>query len=140
MTEHSIDGACLCGSVRYRLTGPAVNFQYCHCSRCRKFTGSAHASNLFVLTEHLEWVEGEDQVGRYSLDVKPGFNTAWCKSCGSSLPNMSATGRHWLVPAGTLERDPEARPLRNIFWDSRAPWFVGTGELPVHEELPPEGE
>ena len=40
------------------------------------------------------------------------------------------------VPAGTLDEAPDAAPLRNIFWDSRAPWFVPTSELPHHAELP----
>ena len=44
-----IEGKCLCGNVRYRITGPILNFQYCHCSRCRKFTGSAHAANVFTV-------------------------------------------------------------------------------------------
>ena len=129
-------GSCLCNTVRYRITGPIVNFQYCHCSRCRKFTGSAHAANLFTRPEHLEWLTGEDSVGGYTMDAEPGFLTAFCKNCGSSLPNMSSTGRFWVVPAGTLDEDPEARPLRNIFWGSRAPWHLDSSALPRHDELP----
>ena len=129
-------GSCLCGAVTYRITGPILNFQYCHCSRCRKFTGSAHAANLFTRTQHLEWLTGEDQVGGFVLDAEPGFLTAFCKRCGCSMPNMSSTGRFWVIPAGTLDEAPDAAPQRNIFWDSRAPWFVPTTELPHHAELP----
>lgn len=129
-------GRCLCGAVGYRITGPVVNFQYCHCSRCRKFTGSAHAANLFVAPEHLEWDEGSDaSLGGFDLQSEPGFLTAFCRTCGSSMPSMSSTGRFWVVPAGALEDDPGVRPRRSIFYESRAPWFVPTGELPCHDEL-----
>lgn len=135
--DHDPEGTCLCGAVRYQLTGPILTFQYCHCSRCRKFTGSGHAANLFVRPNHLEWVTGEEQRGTYVLDAEPPFPTSFCKTCGSSLPSMSSTGKFWVVPAGTLTADPEVRPERNIFWESRAPWFVGTDTLPRHDELPP---
>ena len=62
------EGVCLCGAVRYRLTGEVRGFQYCHCSRCRKFTGSAHAANLFVRPDDLAWVEGEDRVTTFLLE------------------------------------------------------------------------
>lgn len=137
MDDKTLPGSCLCKTVRYRITGEVLNFQYCHCSRCRKFTGSAHAANLFVRTNDLEWTAGESELGGFQLDATPGFATAFCKNCGSSLPSMSSTGKFWVVPAGTLDADPGARPLRNIYWGSRAPWFLESGSLPLHEELPP---
>lgn len=136
MDHEVIEGSCLCGQVRFRITGAITNFQYCHCSRCRKFTGAAHAANLFTDREHLEWSSGETEVGQFSLDAKPGFHTAFCQRCGSSLPSLSSSGMFWVVPAGALEQDPVARPQRNIFWGSRAPWFVESGELALHEEWP----
>lgn len=136
MDPKTIEGKCLCGAVHYRITGEIVGFQYCHCSRCRKFTGSAHAANLFTHPGDLEWIAGEDSVGGYVLDAEPRFPTAFCKTCGSSMPSMSSTGKYWVIPAGTLEDDPGIRPARNIYWESRAPWFEDTGTLPRHDELP----
>jgi len=132
-----IEGACLCGRARYRVTGEPLGFQYCHCSRCRRATGSAHAANLFARPGDLEWTAGEDGVGRYLLEGEPPFPTAFCRTCGSGLPCLSSTGRFWVVPAGSLSGDPGLRPQRNIFWASRAPWFVATSELPRHDALPP---
>ena len=48
MPNHTVPGSCLCGKVTYRIKDNLGIFQYCHCSRCRKFTGSAFASNLLV--------------------------------------------------------------------------------------------
>lgn len=136
MTDRTIEGTCLCGAVRYRVTGEILGFQYCHCSRCRRFTGSAHAANLFTDQKGLEWLAGEESVGTYRLDGEPPFPTAFCRQCGSSMPSMSYTGRFWVVPAGTLEEDPGCTPARSIFWESRAPWYREESGLPRHAEGP----
>ena len=136
MSASTIAGTCLCGAVSFRVTGEVAGFQYCHCSRCRKFTGSAHAANLFVRPADLEWQSGEDGVGTFLLDGDPKFPTAFCQTCGSSMPSMSSTGRYWIIPAGSLDADPGVRPSQSIFWGSRAPWFESTSDLPRHDELP----
>jgi len=136
MTNQPLEGACLCGTARFRITGEIVGFQYCHCSRCRKFTGSAHAANLFTRPGDLQWTAGQADVGTYVLDGEPRFPTAFCQRCGSSLPVMSSTGRYWVVPAGSIDGDPVVRPKRSIFWESRAPWYAHVSELPKHDELP----
>jgi hypothetical protein len=139
MTTDPLTGRCLCGATAYRLTAELLDFQYCHCSRCRRFTGSAHAANVFVGPDAFEWTAGGDSVGSFHLDAEPGFPTGFCRTCGSSMPAKSSTGRYWVVPAGTLDGDPGLRPARNIFWGSRAPWFTCVSELERHEELPPRG-
>ena len=60
MTDTKLTGSCLCGSVKYELEGKAERFYHCHCSRCRKATGTGHASNLLVTPlASLTWTEGE---------------------------------------------------------------------------------
>ncbi len=136
MSNKSIEGLCLCGAVRYRITGEILGFQYCHCSRCRKFTGSAHAANLFTAIENLEWMHGHEMVGGFLLDAEPGFATAFCKTCGSSMPSTSSSGKFWVIPAGALEQDPGELPARSIFWESRAPWYKHVSDLPHFDEWP----
>ena len=133
----STRGSCLCGAVSYRFHGPEYVFQYCHCSRCRKFTGSAHAANILVKPEQFEWLAGEDQVGTFAHPDAKHFATSFCKICGSSLPWTSQTGGAVIIPAGTLDEDPGIRPTQNIFWASRAPWRAEVGDLPQHDELQP---
>jgi hypothetical protein len=54
------EGSCLCGRVRYEVTGDIGDFGYCHCTSCRKASGTAHAANApvqrsdFVLTSGAE--------------------------------------------------------------------------------------
>ncbi|MCI3132528.1 GFA family protein [Phenylobacterium aquaticum] len=53
-------GSCLCGGIAFEISGPFEAFFLCHCSRCRKDTGSAHAANLFSSTAKLTWLSGQD--------------------------------------------------------------------------------
>jgi hypothetical protein len=133
----SFKGSCLCQAVSYQFHGPEYLFQYCHCSRCRKFTGSAHASNIIVDPKQFEWLSGEDQVGRFEHPDARHFATCFCKNCGSSLPWMAQSGAAIIIPAGTLDDDPEIRPSQNIYWKYRAPWREAVEALPQHEELQP---
>ena len=136
MSDKQVDGSCLCRKVRYRITGNMGVFQYCHCSRCRKFTGSAHAANLFVSPDQFNWLAGEELVGRYDPVDTKYFATCFCKSCGSSLPWLSKSKKVVVIPAGTLDEDPGIRPTQNIFYGSRPEWYSHASSLPEHEEMP----
>ena len=130
-------GSCVCGKVSYEITPPFKVFQFCHCSRCRKFTGSAHAANLFVPPEQFKWITGEDCVGRYEHPDAKYFATCFCKHCGSSLPWAVQGGKNIVVPAGTLDDDPGMHPQHNIFWGSKATWFTDSPcQLPQYAEFP----
>jgi len=136
MSNQIANGSCLCGEVTYEITGNLGVFQYCHCSRCRKFTGSAYASNIIIAIEHFKWTSGEALVGRFEPKETKHFATSFCKNCGSSLPWLGKSKKAIVIPAGTLDSDPGIRPLQNIFWDSKAEWYKDASELVKYDELP----
>ena len=136
MSEQKVTGSCLCQNVRYEITGNMGVFQYCHCSRCRKFTGSAHAANLFVSPDDFQLSGGEEFVGRYDPVGTKYFATCFCKCCGSSLPWLSKSKKVVVIPAGTLDEDPGIKPTQNIFCGSRPAWYSHASSLPEHEEMP----
>ncbi len=136
MENTNIHGSCLCGKVRYRFEGPIRVFQYCHCSRCRKFTGSAHASNIIIDPPQFEWISGEALVGRFELPEAKHFATCFCKNCGSSLPWLTQSGKAVVVPAGTLDEDPGAKPTQNVYYASKAPWYEQADRLKKYDALP----
>jgi hypothetical protein len=129
-------GSCLCGQVAYEISGNLGIFQYCHCSRCRKFTGSAFASNILIAKEHFRWTAGALLVQCFEPKETKHFATAFCKKCGSSLPWLGKTKKAIVIPAGTLDTDPSIRPMQNIFWKSKALWHKDASELLKHDELP----
>tara|TARA_A100001391_G_scaffold69_6_gene181 strand:- start:13660 stop:14070 length:411 start_codon:yes stop_codon:yes gene_type:complete len=116
-------GGCLCGKVRYQIRGPFHQFHLCHCSRCRRFSGTAHAANLLVPPDYLEWLEGESLVRRFDLPGAKFFARAFCTECGSMVPHARQDGSLAVVPAGGLDQSPEMDPNDHIFWDDRADWY-----------------
>jgi hypothetical protein len=131
-----VKGSCVCGAVEFEIDGAPEVFQYCHCSRCRKFSGSAHAANMFVPHGKLRFVRGEGAVKRYELPTAKYWCSAFCTTCGSAMPWLSKTGTRYIVPAGTLDADPTARPSRNVHFGSRAPWYVHAASLENHDGNP----
>jgi len=129
-------GSCLCGEIQYEVTGSLGVFQYCHCSRCRKFTGSSYGANIIVAPNQFEWIKGEEFLGRYELKNVRHFATSFCIKCGSSLPWKAQSGKSVIIPAGTLDDDPEIRPFQNIYCASKADWYEDASDLIQYEELP----
>lgn len=136
MSESIMQGSCLCGAVRYEIQGDAGRFYHCHCRRCRKASGTGHASNLIVMPASVEWLEGEDQIGHYKLPEAKRFSTAFCTTCGSPLPRVAADGSFAVVPAGSLDSEPCIEPQARIFWGSRAEWSCGGKDVPSWDEYP----
>lgn len=131
-----VDGSCLCGRVKYKFIGHIGIFQYCHCSRCRKFTGAAFAANLLVSPDHFEWLAGSDNVCNYIPEETKYLTTAFCQTCGSSMPWYSKIGKVVVIPAGTLNGVPDIKPIQNIFCGSQARWYIDPSELPQYMQLP----
>ncbi len=132
----NIKGSCLCGTVQYEASGPFIDFRYCHCERCRKATGSAHASHLFMPKEQLRWIAGESQITLFIHKEADDYPRAFCKHCGAMVPRLGRDPRNMVIPAGTLEENPPMRPTKNIFWKLVAPWFVSPADLPKFDERP----
>jgi len=131
-----IAGGCLCGAVRFeveRFVGP---FELCHCSRCRKASGSAFVPGIGVRARDFRWVAGEDLVRRYEAPVRehpPGYSTAFCPNCGSPAPDLThvtAEDGWFELVAGILDDDPMLRPDKHIFVDYIAAWDA------IHDALP----
>jgi hypothetical protein len=125
-----IRGSCLCGSVTFEAALPFDRFVYCHCSRCRKATGTAHAASAAVGVAAFRWLLGEEHVSRFDLPTARSFATSFCRRCGSPLPHATRSGREVIIPAGVLDDDPVSKPDRHAHWESRAPWYVHGDGLP----------
>ena len=117
----SLTGSCLCGGVRFEVTLPFRRANYCHCSRCRKHSGSNALSQGRVPREGFRLVAGEELVRVYRPDA--GAVKAFCSTCGSSLFGGTwPDGPEVSIRLGTLDGDPGIRPQYRSFVDSRAPW------------------
>jgi len=132
-----IRGSCLCGEITFQLKGSARVFHLCHCSRCRKSTGSAHASNIFTEPENIEWLTGMELIKRYQIPEAKSFSKQFCSNCGSLVPYVNRAGSSLIIPAGCLHTAISFVPDDNIFWDSRAEWYEQgsrTAKYPAYPE------
>lgn len=90
--QGKLRGSCLCGGVEYEIRSPFEFFQYCHCNRCRKVSGSAHAANLLLSGKQFAWIKGEAPARRWELPGAMRFCTGFCSVCGSRLPAATRDG------------------------------------------------
>ena len=128
-----VRGSCLCGAVRFEVAEVSGPFELCHCSRCRRSTGSAFMAGVWVARAAFRLLQGEEQIAAYDAPIlhgPPAYRRTFCRSCGSPLPDLRP-GFEWLeIPAGLLEDDPGIRPDKHLVIGPRAPWYE------IHDELP----
>jgi hypothetical protein len=130
-----IRGSCLCGAVRFEYGRAVTQVGMCHCSKCRKVSGTASNAVIIVPATDLRWLSGEDLRQQYVM--ASGWRTTFCRTCGSPLPQtLPGTEAYW-VPAGVLDDDPGVKVAGHIFVGSKAPWDEIAGSAPQFDEGPP---
>ncbi len=125
-------GSCFCGTVKYEIRGDIGPAYYCHCSRCRKLSGSAFSSNAVVAIADFVVVQGGESLKAFTSDN--GVKRVFCSNCGSSL--LVSQGEQMRLRLGTLDTPLDRRPQRHIFTGSKADWFDICDGLPQHSEMP----
>lgn len=127
-----ISGECLCGAIRYSVEDSFVYALNCHCSQCRKATGSAFKPFGGIERSKFSVVKGAENLMTFGDEHG---HDAHCKLCGSLLYSLVREGQYVHVTLGTLIDDPSKRPTAHIFVGSKAPWFTITDGLPQHQEF-----
>jgi hypothetical protein len=131
-SARSLAGSCFCGAVRYAVADEFAYAANCHCSNCRRTTGSAFKPFAGIERDKLVVTEGGDNLMIFG---DHNGNDTHCKVCGSLLYSLVRAGAFVHVAMGTLADDPTIRPTAHIFVGSKAPWFAITDNLPQYEEF-----
>jgi hypothetical protein len=114
-------GSCLCGALRYEIDGELGEFGYCHCTSCRKASGSAHAANSPVLRSELRFVTGTETLREF--ESSPGKFRAFCSGCGSPLYARTTEAPDVLrIRLGTLDTPFHEQPKAHCWVSDKAPW------------------
>ena len=140
MSDLNLTGSCLCGSIRYEISGTSKFFFHCHCSRCRKSTGTGHASNIIMNPDSVRWIAGEPFLSQFKVPDAERYRSVFCNKCGSPMPRIAPDNSIAVIPAGTLDNEPGIRPQARIMSGSRADWSCDSSELPAFEVYPPPPE
>lgn len=121
MDHNETTGQCLCGAVKFCISGAFESFFLCHCTRCRKDSGSAHSANLFSTTAKINWIPDATNITTFRLAGSHHIKS-FCKVCGAALPVFQQDLGLLVVPAGSLDSPVGIRPNAHICCSSRADW------------------
>lgn len=124
-------GSCLCGARRYEIEGELDGVWMCHCSLCRKVSGSNGAAVLIVPRERFRWLSGADHGRTYEL--RPTYSVTRCATCGSPLP-LEEDATHVYLPAGSLDDALGAGVTNHVFCGSKADWDFEAETVRHHDE------
>ena len=126
-------GECHCGEVSYIINMQVKDVFICHCSLCRKSTGSGGIAVCIVPNANFKWLSGEEYLKYWP---KPGhdWHTHFCMQCGSSLPGVNDENNMY-VPVGTLTAGDEHLKVAHHLWvSSKASWECLCEGATVHQK------
>lgn len=125
--EPRATGRCLCGAVRYEVSGPLRDVSICHCVECRRWGGylgafsAASRSDVAVSGDALSWVASPES----DRHAQRGF----CRACGSSLFWQPAESEYLHIAVGTLDQPTGLRVAGHWYAHQADDW----------DELPDDG-
>jgi hypothetical protein len=130
----SYDGGCLCGKLRFRVVGAALESGYCHCRMCQKNSGAPVVAWATFPTAGFSWLAGTP--GLYASSA--GAERLFCAGCGSYLVFQNAALPAEISVNSASFDEPGAFPPRmHIYEESRIPWFRTADELPCYKGSAP---
>ncbi len=130
--DSAATGGCLCGAVRFAITAPIAAAAYCHCTDCRRVTGSAFNISVGV------------QLAAFTLTGTPTGHTSraesgavlarhFCGACGSPLYTSSDSAPERIfVKAGALDDPDLIEPADQSWTRSQVARSVIPTDLPAH--------
>lgn len=130
-------GSCLCGGIRYTITGEPDLVGVCHCRDCQKFTGSAF-SFLVVVPEDAVTFEGKSKTFSIPGDSGKPIERQFCPECGSSIAERAFTRPGAiLINGGTLDDPTSVKPAIQIYCDRELAWTNLDDSIQRFAEAPP---
>jgi len=127
-------GKCLCGAIEFELHGELPNLYQCHCSLCRKVTGSSANAAFRIAADQLTWISGNVQIREFVTES--GFKSHFCATCGSPVPNLTSNDSAYWIPVGLLEDSGELELVAHLYVASRASWDTIADVGEQFDEMP----
>jgi hypothetical protein len=129
-------GSCLCRNVTYEIEGEIGDFGYCHCTSCRKASGSAYGANGPVRRADFRVTSGEDRLREF--ESSPGKVRVFCSLCGSPLYAYLRVDAEFIrIRLGSLDTPLPRRPRAHTWVSDKASWEPIEDSLPQFPEWAP---
>jgi|TARA_B110000977_G_scaffold27387_1_gene34597 hypothetical protein len=127
-----VSGSCLCGKVKYDISGKIGDVVHCHCQTCRKAHGSAFSSVAAVSDVEFNLFSTET-LGCF--ESSPGKRRYFCSSCGTQIYAKRDGTEHIILRLGSLDDDPKSIEKNHIWVSQKATWYSINSNLPEHQEF-----
>jgi hypothetical protein len=120
-------GGCLCGAIRYAITGAPVVTTLCHCRSCRLASGAPSLAWTVVRVDDLRYDAGHPS----EFESSPGVFRGFCRACGTSL-SWRRLDRPDTIDLTTASLDaPDAfAPAKEIWLEHKLAWETAHPRLP----------
>ena len=121
------EGGCLCGAIRYQVTGEQLRGTICHCSTCRKWSGAPFLAWAVLEKRQFAWVKGAPA----SINATPAVTRKFCGHCGTSLSFEFTDASQIIgVTIGSLDEPEKFPPSRHNWVSSKLAWLDIADDLP----------
>lgn len=131
MNDRIAEGGCLCGRIRYGVSGEPVATTLCHCRSCRRASGGTNVAWAVFDKSAVEWLR--DQPAAYSSS--PGIRWLHCAACGSLVGYTRASRPdHLDITTGTLDEPDRFPPAVEIWLEHKIGWETLNSALPTRQQ------
>jgi len=132
----TMTGGCLCGRVRYAVTGDPAFSGVCHCRNCQRYTGSAFEPVMAFPADTVS-VQGDLKTYQDTGDSGKPVYRRFCPNCGSGLiAEADALPGLKLVLVGTMDDPSGFQPAMEVYCSSAQPWVHAGGERQRFPKMP----
>jgi len=131
-----ITGSCLCGQLNYTGDTEIMGAMSCHCDACRKATGAAYSTNLFVKDADFD-IQGETLEFQHKSDSGSTMTKINCATCGSPTLGRNTNRPGGLVlRAGTVDQKDLIKPAGYVYCENAIPSTAMDPALKQFERMP----
>lgn len=129
-------GQCLCGAIRYRISGEPLTVYACHCTDCQRRTGSVLALSMIIRRAQLELLAGSPAAYTAALPDGRRKSGRLCADCGTRLWGEPRNTDVVVIQPGTLDQPAGLVPVAHQWVRSAQPWFQFATDAIVYETQP----
>ncbi len=127
-----ISGSCLCGKVKYKITGDVGDIVHCHCQTCQKAHGSAFSS-VAAVNDNAFSLTGADSLKFF--ESSPGKKRYFCSNCGTQIYAKKNNTKHIVLRLGSLDDNPKSNEKSHIWVSQKASWYSINSDIPEHQQF-----